>query len=101
MNAPQRPDAAPRAGGPPRIAMARRALVGTTWAAAWMLAWGGAVMMFPGGARAQSLSLAVSGRPVALPTCVATAPELLVTTASAARPDIAVIAAACAWSNQD
>ena len=54
-----------------RAAATRRALVGAAWAAAWMLAWGSALMMFAHRAQAAPLTLAVSSGPVSLPIYVA------------------------------
>jgi hypothetical protein len=57
----------------PRISPARRALVGVAWALGWTLAWAGALLLFPAGARAAPLALAVSSGPVSLPIYVAQA----------------------------
>jgi len=54
-----------------RAAMARRALVGAAWVAAWILVWGGALFMFANRAEAAPLTLAVSSGPVSLPIYVA------------------------------
>ena len=56
-----------------RVAATRRALVGAAWAAAWMLAWGSALMMFAHRAQAAPLSPAVASGPVSLPIYVAAA----------------------------
>jgi len=54
-----------------RLAATRRALVGAAWALGWMLAWGGALLMFAHRAQAAPLTLAVSSGPVSLPIYVA------------------------------
>jgi ABC-type nitrate/sulfonate/bicarbonate transport system substrate-binding protein len=56
-----------------RAAVARRALVGAAWAAAWTLVWGCALLMFANRAQATPLTLAVSAGPVSLPIYVAEA----------------------------
>ncbi|MEP6502829.1 MAG: ABC transporter substrate-binding protein [Betaproteobacteria bacterium] len=55
----------------PRISPARRALVGIAWVLVWTAAWAGALLLFPAGARAAALTLAVSSGPVSLPIYVA------------------------------
>jgi len=57
----------------PRPPAAQRALVGLAWAAAWMLAWGAALLFFANRAHAGTLSLAASDGPVSLPVYVADA----------------------------
>ena len=57
----------------PRPPAAQRALVGIAWAAAWMLAWGAALLFFANRAHAGTLSLATSDGPVSLSVYVADA----------------------------
>jgi hypothetical protein len=56
-----------------RLAATRRALVGAAWALAWMLVWGGALLMFAHRAQAAPLTLAVSSGPASPPIYAAAA----------------------------
>jgi len=58
---------------PPYIPMMRRLLVGAAWALAWVVAWGGALVLFSARVQAAPLVLVAAQGPVSLPVRVAQA----------------------------
>jgi len=55
--------ATPHPGGVTQPSAGRRAVVGTAWALAWMLAWAGAILVFAARSQAEALPLAASVAP--------------------------------------